>query len=285
MREIIEGGHLYIAQPPLYRVKKGRKEQYLKDEADQERFFLEQAIDTVKVLVGEPGPDGEIPALSRDQVAAFVAQLGEVARRFRRLEHRYPAAVAEAFYHVTSGLLPEGEEALKVACKRFREHLVEIEPRMRVIFARPVEDDEGRAILLCAEIRGEERTLRLVDHLGDHTRLTELYQTLEATVALPLRLRGGNTERVVETWTGALAAMLELAQRGYDVQRYKGLREMNPEQLWETTMDPAVRVLQRVEISDLLAADTVFTTLMGDAVEPRRIFIEENALSVRNLDI
>jgi DNA gyrase subunit B len=100
-----------------------------------------------------------------------------------------------------------------------------------------------------------------------------------------VRVRVGNTERTVDTWTGALAAMLELAQRGYDVQRYKGLGEMNPEQLWETTMDPEARVLQRVEIDDLLTADTVFTTLMGDAVEPRRVFIEENALSVRNLDI
>mgnify|MGYP003885139661 FL=1 len=283
MREIIEGGHLFIAQPPLYRVKRGRKEQYLKDEAAQEKFFLQQAVDTVHVLVGEPQADGEQPSLPRDTVAAFVGQLAEVTRRLKRLEHSYPSSVAEAFYHVTSGLLPTDPEALAATCRELRTHLVEIEPRLRIGFVRP--SDDGRAILLSAEIRGEERTFRLTDHLGDHTRLTELYQTLEATVALPLRLKVGNTERQVDTWTNALATMLELAQRGYDVQRYKGLGEMNPEQLWETTMDPDARVLQRVDVEDLLSADTVFTTLMGDAVEPRRIFIEENALSVRNLDI
>jgi len=285
MRELIQNGHLYIAQPPLYRVKRGRKEQYLKDEHAQEAFFLEQAIDTVKVMLGGTDADGEETSLPKETIAAFVSQLGEVTRRIRRLEHRYPASVAEAFYHVTSGLLPEDDAELLDVCKRLREHVVEIEPRLRVGFVRPADDGEGRAILLAAEVRGEERTFRLTDHLGDHTRLTELYQMLEATVSLPLKLKSGNTERTVDTWTDALATMLELAQRGYDVQRYKGLGEMNPEQLWETTMDPDARVLQRVEVEDLLSADTVFTTLMGDAVEPRRIFIEENALSVRNLDI
>jgi len=283
MREIIEGGHLFIAQPPLYRVKRGRKEQYLKDEAAQEAFFLQTAIDTVKVMVGEPNDEGEQPSLPRDTVAAFVGQLSEVTRRLKRLEHRYPSSVAEAFYHVTSGRLPTDAEAMAETCRELRTHLVEIEPRLRIGFVRPAAD--GHAILLSAEIRGEERTFRLTDDLGDHTRLTELYQTLEATASLPLRLKSGNTERTVDTWTNALATMLELAQRGYDVQRYKGLGEMNPEQLWETTMDPDARVLQRVDVEDLLSADTVFTTLMGDAVEPRRIFIEENALSVRNLDI
>jgi len=285
MRPLIENGHLYIAQPPLYRVKRGKKEQYLKDESEQQRFFLEQAIDTVKVLTDQVDGEDQPIALSQEEVAAFVAQLGEVARRFQRLEHKYPPAVAEAFYHLTGGLLPEGEEALAELCGELRTHMVEIEPRLLVSFVRPVHDEEGRGIMVSVEMRGEERTLRLTDHLGDHTRLTELYQSLEATVSLPVRLKVGNTERTVSTWTGALAEMLELAQRGYDVQRYKGLGEMNPEQLWETTMDPDVRVLQRVDIDDLLSADTVFTTLMGDAVEPRRLFIEENALSVRNLDI
>jgi len=285
MREIIEGGHLYIAQPPLYRVKRGRREQYLKDEAAQQKFFLEQAIDTVRVLVGEPDAEGEQASLPQEVVASFVSRLGEVTRRMKRLEHRYPSSVAEAFYHVTSGRLPTDPAELEATCRTLRSHLNEIEPRLRVGFVRPADDGPEPAILLSAELRGEERTFRLTDDLGDHTRLTELYQLLEATVSLPLRLKSGNTERVVDTWTDALATMLELAQRGYDVQRYKGLGEMNPEQLWETTMDPDARVLQRVDVEDLLSADTVFTTLMGDAVEPRRLFIEENALSVRNLDI
>jgi DNA gyrase subunit B len=104
-------------------------------------------------------------------------------------------------------------------------------------------------------------------------------------VPLPFSVKAGNVERSVISWYGLLEEVIILAQRGYDVQRYKGLGEMNPEQLWETTMDPEVRTLQRVELEDIMSADTMFTVLMGDEVEPRRNFIQQHALTVRNLDV
>ncbi len=288
MREIIEDGHLFIAQPPLYRVKRGRKEQYLKDEGSQQAFFTQNARETVRMRSDGPLPlgtdDSDDGWLVIGEVDGFVDDLIDYNRRIARLEHKYPRAVAEAFYHVTGGRLPTAESELQADADRVRSYVNEIEPQLRVESV-DIDQSDGSAILLEVNQRGDHRSLRLVDHLGDHDRITALHERLSSHVALPARLKVGNTERVAETWGDLLSTMLELSQRGFDVQRYKGLGEMNPDQLWETTMDPTVRVLQRVEIDDLVAADTMFTILMGDAVEPRRDFIQENALSVRNLDI
>ncbi|MEZ4238917.1 MAG: DNA topoisomerase (ATP-hydrolyzing) subunit B [Myxococcota bacterium] len=284
MRHIIEGGHLFIAQPPLYRVKKGKKEQYLKDEAAQQTFFLEQASDAVQVR-SDGAPDDDGSWLSVEQTAGLIELLQQYEGRLSKLERRYPRSVVEAFYAVTGGQLPALVEDRAAAAARFEKRLGELEPRMRVAHVRAVEGEDEPSIALNVSMRGDERDLRLTTDLGDHAVFTQLYRTLTEQVALPVRVRAGSTERVVETYADALRTVLELAQRGYDVQRYKGLGEMNPEQLWETTMDPTVRTLQRVEFDDLVAADKMFTVLMGDAVEPRRDFIQENALHVRNLDI
>jgi DNA gyrase subunit B len=284
MRHVIEDHHLYIAQPPLYRVKKGKKEQYIKDEAAQETFFLEQAADSVQVRSADVPADEQDGWLSVDQMTALIEALRQHDQRLSKLERRYPRSVIEAFYSVTGGQLPADVPERAAAADRFRQVLAELEPRMRIHQVHAVEEPEP-AIAVRVEMRGDERDLRLTSDLGDHAILTQLHRTLSELVSLPARVRSGSQERVVATYSELLHAVLEQAQRGYDVQRYKGLGEMNPEQLWETTMDPSVRTLQRVEFDDLVAADTMFTILMGDAVEPRRDFIQENALHVRNLDI
>jgi len=135
------------------------------------------------------------------------------------------------------------------------------------------------------ELSGDIQRVRLYSHLGDHETLTETHDALQELVQLPAKTKSGNLEREAGSWGELLDHVLELAQRGYEVQRYKGLGEMNPEQLWETTMDPEVRTLQQVTVESLVDADQMFTVLMGDAVEPRRDFIQQNALAVRNLDI
>ncbi|HHO50520.1 MAG TPA: DNA gyrase subunit B [Deltaproteobacteria bacterium] len=288
MQELIKGGHLYIAQPPLYRVKRGRREQYLKDEAAQEQFFFGQAIGgSVKVrsLPADPLAEPDAGWLQGEEMASFVERLRSYVRRLARLERRYPASVAEAFYHVTGGTLPSDPGELAARGEALRAHLSEVEPWLRVAFVRQDVEAGVPALLLGIVIRGEERTIRLTDHLGDHEAVTALHRQLGETVSLPLQLKSGASERTADSWSTALQVLLDLAQRGYDVQRYKGLGEMNPKQLWETTMDPEVRTLQRVDLEDLMSADTMFTILMGDAVEPRRDFIQKNALSVRNLDI
>jgi DNA gyrase subunit B len=293
MRELIEGGHLYIAQPPLYRVKKGKREQYLKDEAAQEQFFLQQAAEGVKVKSiengvanGDTNGDEDTGWLAESDMAAFVEDLRQLRGRLQRLDRRYPQVVVESLYGLTKGVLPADLAALTALADQLRARIQELDPRVRVLYARPDTSIPNEpALLLGIDLRGDERDLRLASHLKDHLRLTELYEKLDRSVKLPVRVKSGAIERDARTFTELLQILLDLAQRGYDVQRYKGLGEMNAEQLWETTMDPDTRTLQRVELQDLVAADNMFTVLMGDQVEPRRDFIQENALAVRNLDI
>jgi DNA gyrase subunit B len=275
MRDLIEGGHVFIAQPPLYRVKRGRSEEYLKDEAAMRSYFLANAS-RVKVRHGEQEPlsDEETQALSVD-LAAWVALLDRVHRR-------YPESVLEAWMQLTGGRPTELPSEL---LDRLRLRLVELEPEARIDQLEA--DDAAGQIRLALDRKGDLLEVVLGDELRgiDNVALRDLHDRLTSRAALPLTLSVGNTFRTVETWSDAFQTLLDLAQQGYDVQRYKGLGEMNPEQLWETTMDPTARSLQRVEVDDLLTADTMFTILMGDAVEPRRDFIYQNALTVRNLDI
>ncbi len=283
MRELVEGGHLYIAQPPLYRASKGKNERYLKDEAAMEKFFLEQAADGVKIRSAHSPVDTEdsdVGLVDRAVIPQMIERLQDLARRLRRIERKYPLSVVDAFYRVTGGVL--GND-LPGVIEKLKRAMLAIDPTLRVIWTRV--DPTGPAIELSVEIRGEERVVRLADHLGEHETLSTLYADLHAVVELPVVLRSGSIERMATTWSQVLAALMELSQRGWDVQRYKGLGEMNPVQLWETTMDPTVRILQQIEVDDLMAAETAFTILMGDAVEPRRDFIYQNALNVRNLDI
>jgi DNA gyrase subunit B len=286
MRELVEGGHIYIAQPPLYRAKKGRNERYLKDENAMEAYFLEQAVGSAKVR--PEGAAEDVPELPVAQVNELVEALKDYKRRLGRLERRYPPSVIDAFLWVTKGSLDGDLDAM---AKQLRERLAQTEPDLRVmnVYADPENGPTGAGpgIKLVIERDAQERELRLGTGLltGEQEPLVELHQKLSALVSLPAVVRAGGADRTVQTWPQLLTALLELAQRGFDIQRYKGLGEMNPEQLWETTMNPEVRSLQRVHLDDLNAADAVFTILMGDAVEPRRDFIQKNALSVRNLDI
>jgi DNA gyrase/topoisomerase IV subunit B len=148
-------------------------------------------------------------------------------------------------------------------------------------------DDDDAELAVMVDYQGEERIQRFSARLGvrDNPARGDAWRSLSARAVLPLHLQVGARDRTIHSWLELHVALLDLGQRGWEVQRYKGLGEMNAEQLWETTMDPENRTLQRIEVDDLLAADTMFTILMGDAVEPRRDFIQKNALAVRNLDI
>ena len=273
MRELIEGGHLYIAQPPLYRVKRGKSETYLKDEAAMHAFFLEQA-GRVRVR-----PDGAEP-LDADSVAQLAKDLSAWRNRLDRTERRYPPALLDAWYDLTANGVPDDRTALADSLRR---RLIETEPELRVHELAPTAAGlKGRF-----ERKGDMFVVELQPHLQgvDDDANRALHGRLRGRLALPAYASTGNVVRLAHTWRELGDVMLELAQQGWDVQRYKGLGEMNPEQLWETTMNPGNRRLQKVEVDDLLAADTMFTILMGDAVEPRRDFIYQNALSVRNLDV
>ena len=270
MRPLVEGGHLYIAQPPLYRVKKGRSGQYIKDESAMQNFLFQEGVRSVKISNGgEP--------LDAEQSAKFVATLRGTIERLERLHRRYPSQILDTYFTECNGRC-ESEEDIE----RFRASLMKSYPEMRI---HKLEFEDGK-ILMEVQIQGEEHVIQMSGTLADELEnLRQGYAELSDTLSLPLTMRSGNMERPVLTWLEAHHTLKTLAQRGWDVQRYKGLGEMNPEQLWETTMNPEARTLQRVEVDDLLAADTMFTVLMGDAVEPRRDFIQKNALTVRNLDV
>ena len=287
MPGLVGGGHLYIAQPPLYKVKKGKREQYLKDEAAQQAFFKESASSTVRVW-SDTGVEstnlGDLDArvLDGPSVRALIDEATQWKRRTARIGHRYPHMLIDAFYLLTGGTL-DGRDLNEVG-DLLRKRIQAVEDRMRVLSI--VNGDDPRPwIEVTTELSGDQQTVRLYSHLGDHEQLTKINASLSDLVQLPARVKAGNVERVVYSWTDLLDNVLELAQRGFEVQRYKGLGEMNPEQLWETTMDPTVRTLQQVLVDSLVDADQMFTVLMGDAVEPRREFIQQNALAVRNLDI
>jgi DNA gyrase subunit B len=296
MGDLIKNGHLFIAQPPLYRVKKGKSAQYLKDEAAMTSFFRASASDQVKVwhATGDIPEDLDAVRVPPEEIQTLLDLTGEWVRRTGRIDYRYPTTLVDAFYVVCGGVL-EGRD-LEATGEALRQRITAVEDRMRVLSVThghtEVPGAEPRPwIEITTELRGDPLTTRLHSHLGDgsggrdHRRLTEIHEHLSGIVALPVATKSGNTERHAESWGELQGHILELAQRGYEVQRYKGLGEMNAEQLWETTMDPTARSLQRVDIEDILDAETMFTTLMGDRVEPRRKFIEDNALNVRNLDV
>jgi DNA gyrase subunit B len=277
MPDLVRDGHFYIAQPPLYRVKKGRTSRYLKDEAAMRAFFFEEAVRTVTVT-----PDGGEP-LSGEQITDLVGALEGYRERVFKLDRRFLPEVLDAFLEVSDG----GDAAGRLAAvgQRLRAHLHDVNPDMRITAVEVDDDDDELALFV--DFQGEERAQRFGARLGvrDNPALGDAWRALAGIARLPLHLQVGGRERLVRTWLELHGALLDLGQRGWEVQRYKGLGEMNAEQLWETTMDPVNRTLQRIEVDDLLAADTMFTILMGDAVEPRRDFIQKNALSVRNLDI
>jgi DNA gyrase subunit B len=272
MRGLVDGGHLFIAQPPLYRVRRGRTEKYLRDEAAMEAHFFEVAAAHVSVRPAAATADLEPASL-----AELVAQLRDLGRRLSRFERRIPRPVAEAMLLELGGRVPDEVDAVRLAAR-----VAAIDPSLRVTGV--VRVDEGLAVDLVQA--GERRRVVVPPRFGEHEAAVDAHDELTRRAPLPVTVSSGSTVRVAHTWTDLLAAIFELAQRGWEVQRYKGLGEMNPEQLWTTTMDPSVRVLQVVDsMSDAAAADHLFTLLMGDVVEPRRDFIETNALDVRNLDI
>ena len=284
MEDLIRKGHLYIAQPPLYRVKKGKSVNYLKDESARLAFFLSSASEQVKIWhdEGDIPEDVDAVKVDSDGVRDLLRLTEAWTKRTLKLDHRYQTMVIDAFYHVCDGVL--SAEGLADTAERLRLRLVSVEDRMRVTDVRTGTDPEPW-IELTYDLRGDPRTVRLHSHLQKHQALTQLHEQLAGIVRLPVMCKAGSTERRAETWSELQSAILDLAQRGYEVQRYKGLGEMNAEQLWETTMDPDARTLQRVDIDSGLEADVMFNTLMGDKVEPRRKFIEDNALNVRNLDL
>ena len=281
MPDLIDNGHVYIAQPPLYKVKKGRQERYMKDDDELDGYFLQAALEGSGLHVNAEAPAVEDAYLER----LANAYLG-VKSRLEALHRIYPV-------DLTMALL--GVEPLTLADLANRDHMetwiTAYQKALPADYAVALEEDREHQIhrprvSWLAHGVAESAALDYEFFISsEYEDVTALANTLSDLLEDGAYVTRGERQEPAKSFPDALSWMLNEARRGVDMQRYKGLGEMNPDQLWETTMDPEVRRLLRVSINDAIVADEMFTTLMGGNVEPRREFIETNALSVVNLDV
>jgi len=279
MPELIEGGYLYIAQPPLYKVARGKSEVYLKDQTALEDYLIQQGIENAQLLQG----NGEV--IGGQDLVRVVEEARQLKRVLDAFPTHYPrhileqAAIAGAFVPgaVDSDLQGVAD---KVAA---RLDLVALEYE-RGWIGRITQD---KGVRLARILRGVEEVRTLDGPMlrsGEARRTGTLTESLQAVYGSPATLERKDRRQLIHGPLELLKAILEEGEKGLSLQRYKGLGEMNPDQLWETTLDPNARTLLKVTIDDMTEADDLFTKLMGDVVEPRRDFIQQNALSVENLD-
>jgi DNA gyrase subunit B len=291
MKDLIDRGYIYIAQPPLFKVKKGRSERYVKDEAALESYLLELALANVQVL---SGPTQQL--LTSDAVRTVLENAGEYGRLVGRLgRRRRDERVVDAA--VWAGGPGEEDLADEMGLRErvapaIETHLGLIHPdALPVLWSVEAEPEHGGHRLIAVTRRAGAVTRTSFDaefcRSVDYLRLRTIAARITTAGGPPYQLVSADGEpgEPLLTATRLLAEIVALGKKGLSIQRYKGLGEMNPQQLAETTMNPDSRTLLQVKIEDTVEADLVFTSLMGDDVEPRRDFIEKNALNVQNLDI
>ena len=279
MRATIDRGYLYIAQPPLFRVVEGKKEVFLKDEKEKARFLLERIGDDRTL-----SSDTSEKSASGAALTALVTEMQDWKTLMRRLAVRgFPEALLRTLVRQR---LTDGNALAERT--RLDQAALELKAVVESLEILPDEEHGGFAIHVSQEVNGVAKR-GVVDATflagWEMKRAVELASSLEGFLDGPYRLRRNGDEQVLGTLAEAVDAVLASAEKGLAINRYKGLGEMNPETLWETTMNPGTRRLLQVRVEDAVEADEIFTILMGDAVEPRRLFIETNALNVANLDI
>ena len=293
MPELIERGYIYIAQPPLYKIKQGREERYLKDDFELDQYMLNLSMMQAALVPArdaEPITGDALAAIARKYVMADAV----VERLSRLMDH-------DTLHELMDGLalnLDSADEA-HASADRLQAALLKNVHQISRSLAPAVE------VTAHADESGEKWHLRIIRHLhgnqkvsiitqdflksSDYKVLSDVAQTLRGLVGEGAEVRRGEGDKIrsqpVGSFREAMRWLLADAEKGVSRQRYKGLGEMNAEQLWETTMDVNARRLLKVQIEDAIAADQIFTTLMGDNVEPRRVFIEENALGAQNIDV
>ncbi|MES3039742.1 MAG: DNA topoisomerase (ATP-hydrolyzing) subunit B [Pseudomonadota bacterium] len=287
MPEIINRGYIYIAQPPLYKVKKGKQEQYLKDDDAMEVYLTSVALDGAELRVNP-----EAPAVSGLALEALINQYREFCVLQGRLRRRYPNLLLEQMLKLPTLPLAALSDAALVSAwgeKLQTTLMLAADPSQRFL-VQTVDDPEHQRFYPQVELmaHGVPYSYPLSYDFfssSEYRQVDALARALDGLIEPGALIKRGEREMKVDTFKQAFEWLMQESRRGLGIQRYKGLGEMNPDQLWETTMDPESRRMLRVTIDDAIGADQMFTTLMGDAVEPRREFIEKNALLVSNLDI
>jgi DNA gyrase subunit B len=286
--EIVERGYLYIAQPPLYRVKKGKKELYLKNEGALEDYLLESAAENLKLRSASNGKDG----IAGDELRRRARQAGKYKRLLGVLDRRGDARIIDGLVKSMRLSKEDLRDQMKLARAplSLQKYFDRFAPELSDTKFTVAADSEHGGFKIVAPVKGGGvRRVTTIDfellNSPEFADLQALAIELAAVGEAPYVLDHG-AEQIEFARIEELGGHVnEVGKKGLTVQRYKGLGEMNPEQLWETTMDPARRTLLQVRVEDAYEADGLFSTLMGDLVEPRRAFIESNALNVRNLDV
>ena len=285
MPELLERGHVFIAQPPLYKVKKNRQERYVKDDDELNGYFLELALQDAQLFVNPEAPGIQGEALE-SLVGDFQRLLDDLAPSSRK----YPPDVTHALLRVPSldDAMLNNETEMRAWAQSLKEVLDEDASKAPVVEISL--DNELNVYLPTVSIllKGSRKNIVLSKKFIDgfeYQQIKDMRGRLENLLEEGAYVQRGERSAKVKHFAEAFEWLQSEARRGVDIQRYKGLGEMNPEQLWETTMDQSVRRMLQVTVDDAIGADQMFTTLMGDQVEPRRDFIETNALSVVNLDV
>lgn len=277
MPELIERGHIYIAQPPLYKIKQGKDERYLKDDQEIKIYMLKSALNNAVLYPSSMATP--IQAAALEQIAKLYFLAESVIDRLSRF------------------IAPEASHALMVLPALSLENLEEAQHSAQMlekscggsIKVNVETDDAGDYRLKLEKLYYGNYSISYMDkdflHGSDYVQIRKAAEILNGLIGSDAYIVRGEQKRSISSFKQAIEWLLEEAKRGISIQRYKGLGEMNPSQLWETTMDVSNRILLQARIEDAITADEIFTTLMGDVVEPRRAFIEKNALGARNLDV
>ncbi|NLR76595.1 DNA topoisomerase (ATP-hydrolyzing) subunit B [Leeia aquatica] len=279
MPELVERGHIYIAQPPLYKVKQGKEERYLKDEHEKKRFLLGACLRDASLHASasaEPISGSALESIANDYLLAEAV----IDRESRVIEPDVLHALLEDAQVDLSSQATAEDAAQRLQAQVANKELT--------VTAEFDEADQSWYLKITKCLHGNYSITYLDNSFlnsGDYRQLLKTSQVLSGLLKQDAWVKRGEHERKVSSFAEALAWLQQEASKGMSFQRYKGLGEMNPEQLWETTMDVTVRRLLKVQIEDAMGADEIFTTLMGDNVEPRRAFIETNALGARNIDV
>jgi DNA gyrase subunit B len=286
MPELINRGYIYIAQPPLYKVKRGKSERYLKDDSELNEYLLEAALDGATLKGGAnraPVTGSALAQLCQDYLA--------VENTIKRLARRYDTRLLKNLVHMPTLSIDSLKDSKKLDSfvHNLQTILTTLNNGARYEASIGTSTISGaNEIIVTRSEHGAITTSRIDNEFissGEYRSMRNLGSNLDGLIEQGASIQRGDKSQPITSFDEAFEWLMEEARRGQTIQRYKGLGEMNPEQLWETTMDITARRLLKVNIEDGVAADEVFTTLMGDQVEPRREFIERNALAVSNLDV
>jgi DNA gyrase subunit B len=285
MPELIERGYIYIAQPPLFKVKKSKNERYVKDENALEKLLIASALDGAQLHSG-----GNV--LAGSEFAQVVNDYHAMQHTITRLSKRYPREFITALMYA-----PQLNEQVLADASKIEAIFNALQVKLNTELAGAAyyeyslrEDSERHWFMpvITLTAHGVKHTYTMNKEFflsADYRKLTEFGHKLNQLIQPDAYIERDNKKSAVSSFQHAVDWLIAEAKRGQTIQRYKGLGEMNPEQLWETTMDPTQRHLLQVKVEDAVAADQIFTTLMGDEVEPRRQFIETNALEASNIDV